>query len=153
ELEPRCLLSTFAQLFVRTAWQDLVGHPIAHAELARLSHRLDHGVSRHDVVEQIEQTGAYRSHLVHGLNHALLGTAGPAGLFRQEMDFLAAGGAVEKLEAVLLASADYYRRAGETNLGFLRAVYHDVLGQALDQHGQDRYAPLLASAGSSLARE
>jgi hypothetical protein len=153
QLEPRCLLSTVDQLFVRSAWQDLVGKPIPQAELGRLSRRLDHGVSRRGIVEQIEQTRAYRTHLVRGLDQTLLGTARWAGLFRQEVAFLAAGGAVEQLEAVLLASADYYRRAGETNLGFLRAVYRDVLGQALDPHGKDRYAPLLAPHEAGVAAE
>src|SRR5262249_6702590 len=141
----RCLLSTVDQLFVRSAWQDLVGQPIAAKELAQLSGHLNRGVSRHRIVQEIEQTAAYRRQLVRGLNQDLLGAAGGSGLFRQEVDFLAAGGAVEQLEAVLLASAAYYRRAGGTNRGFLRAVYHDVLGQAQDQHSLDPYAPLLAS--------
>src|SRR5262249_37824054 len=127
ELESRCLLSAVNQLFVRTAWQDLVGQPISHTELARLSRRLDHGVSRHGIVTQNEQTRSYRTHLVQELNQMLLGTAVRTDLFRQEVAFLAAGRAIEQLEAVLLASADYYRRAGGTNAGFLRAVYHDVL--------------------------
>src|SRR5262249_276866 len=141
------------QLFVRTAWQDLVGQPISHTELARLSRRLDHGVSRHGIVTQIEQTRSYRTHLVQELNQMLLGTAVRTDLFRQEVAFLAAGRAIEQLEAVLLASADYYRRAGGTNAGFLRAVYHDVLGQPLDQRGQNLYAPQLASPGDGGAAE
>src|SRR5262249_32437538 len=66
ELEARCLLSTIDQLFVGSAWQDLVGQPIAARELAQLSGHLNHGVSRHGIVQEIEQTDAYHRHLVRG---------------------------------------------------------------------------------------
>jgi hypothetical protein len=153
ELEPRCLPSTLDQLFVSGAWQDLVGRPIPPGQLARLSHRLAHGVSRQRVVEQIEQTEVYRTHLVRGLNQVLLGSALGADGVRQEVAFLNSGGTVGQLEAALLASADYYHKAGGTVGHFLRSLYRDVLGQPLDRRGRDLYAPLLASAGTGLAAE
>jgi hypothetical protein len=153
ELEPRCLPSSLDGLFVSNAWQDLVGRPIPPSQLARLSRRLDHGASRPRVVEQIEQTTAYRSQLVRGLNQALLGAMLGPDVVRQEVAFLGAGGTTDQLQAALLASADYYRRAGGTAVGWLRAVYRDVLGRPLDRSGRQRYGPLLAPAGSGFLAE
>jgi hypothetical protein len=104
-------------------------------------------------VERIEQTTAYRGQLVRGLNRALLGSALGADVVRQEVAFLAAGGAVEQLEAALLAAPNYYQKAGGTIVHFLRALYRDVFGQSLDRRGRQRYVPVLKSAGTGLAAE
>jgi hypothetical protein len=153
ELEPRRLLSTLDQLFVGNAWQDLVGTPVSSRELARLSRRLDHGTSRASIVEQIEQTAAYRTAFVRGLNQGLLGASLGADVVGEETAFLAAGGTADQLQAALMSSADYYRRAGGTPVGFLRAVYRDALGQPLDRSGRQRYGPLLASVGDGFLAE
>ena len=43
---------------------------------------------------------------------------------------------LEKLEARILGSGEYFsRRAGNTNAGWLKAVYSDVLGRPLDSGG------------------
>jgi hypothetical protein len=153
ELEARYVLSSVDSLFVASAWQDLVGKPIPPAELARLSGRLDHGVSRPRVVREIEQTGAYRTHFVRELNQTLLGGALAADVVGEEKAFLAAGGTADQFEAALLASADYYRRAGGTAVRFLRAVYRDVLGKSPDRRGRERYVPPLASAAAGPTAE
>ena len=80
-----------------------------------------------------------------GFYHALLGRAAdPAGrgLFTS---LLATGASHEQIRAAILASDEYFQRAGGTERGFLEALYHDVLGRGIDVTGAANWRYALGS--------
>src|SRR5262249_10561483 len=92
-----------------------------------------------------------RTLLVQGLFTSLLGrprppSAAEVGPFVAQ---LAAGATVEQIKATILSSPEYFQvRAHGTNLGFLQALYADVLGRGLDPSGQATFGGML-NAGIS----
>jgi hypothetical protein len=74
----------------------------------------------------------YRIHLVQGWHRTLLGRAADLPRLMQCVQFLAAGGAVVRLKEALLALPEYFSHCGgDTDAGFLEALYRDVLGRAI----------------------
>jgi Domain of unknown function (DUF4214) len=61
---------------------------------------------------------------------------------------LAAGGTLEQVESMILASPEYYQTHGGSDAGFLAAVYHDVLNRPLDVAGQAGWTAALAHGSS-----
>jgi hypothetical protein len=65
ELEPRCLLNATNRLFAADAHNDLIQHAIPSDRLRLYRSQLDLGVSRPQVVKEIENTLEYQSHLMN----------------------------------------------------------------------------------------
>jgi hypothetical protein len=155
ELEPRVVLSASSERFVGAAYQALVGQPPPAARLAVLSNQLDQGVSNLEVVKEIINSPAYRRHQVDELYRHFLHRRPDRGGRAAAVHFLLKGGPVEQLETGILGSAEYARkRGGGSQLGFLSAVFHDVVGHRFDprrvdpgvlqqQQGSDKAAPPL----------
>jgi hypothetical protein len=121
------------QEFVALVYQDLLGRPAGDTELAAWGGLLDMGVSRSQVVLDIETApgNEYYTHLVKGFYQAYLRRAeSPSddSALVSYLGFLAAGGSVEQVRAMFVGSAEYFdTRGGGTNAGFLSALYQDVL--------------------------
>jgi virginiamycin B lyase len=104
---------------------------------------LNQGVSRSQVVLDIEASPEYRTLAVEQLYQSLLGrSADPAGL-SSFVAYLGAGHSVEDVKVQILGSAEYYARSGGTKSGFLAALYSDVLGRAIDPTGQVAFSRIL----------
>jgi uncharacterized protein DUF4214 len=74
--------------------------------------------------------------VVENLYRALLGRSGDAGGMNAFEQFLQNGGTVEQVEAAMIGSLEYLtNHGGGVNDGFLSAVYHDLLGRAIDPNG------------------
>src|SRR5262249_49759495 len=98
---------------------------------------------RSQVVRMIENSKEYRIKVVRDLYRAYLGReADPFGL-NVFVGFLASGGTITQLRAILLGSPEYFAKAGGTNLGWLKADYRVVLGRDLDPVGRDFCGRLL----------
>jgi autotransporter-associated beta strand protein len=140
------------QCFVTDAYMDLLGRSPDPGGLAAWTALLDlNQATRLQVALGIENSPEYRMDVVQQLYQRLLRRAAdPAGL-TGGVSFLAAGGTSTQLEAVILASPEYFQtRGGGTNLGFLQAVYLDVLGRAIDPSGQQTFTQALNAGMSRL---
>jgi hypothetical protein len=85
------------------------------------------------------------------LYHLLLHRAPDPDGLAAGINMLAQGNSVDQLEADILSSDEYFMtRGGGTNVGWLTAVYQDVLGQPLDAASQQTYTQALASGMSRL---
>jgi hypothetical protein len=141
-LEARELLASSSQLFVTQAYRDLLHREAEPGGLAFWSGLIDRGHSRADVALGIESSPETRAKAVSGLYGSLLGRPpDPLGL-SSAIQFLGAGGRMEQLEAVLLGSPEYFQRGGGTTRGFLKALYRDILGRAVDPSGAATWTPL-----------
>jgi streptogramin lyase len=133
------------EVWVRQLYQDLLQRPADNAGLAAWLALLARGASRVQVVSEFEASLEYRTKVVENLYTRLLGRpADPAGLAGY-VQFLGQGGTAQQVEAAILSSAEYYqKRAGQNPMGFLAALYHDVLGRPLDNAGAMGWGELLA---------
>jgi hypothetical protein len=111
--------------------------------------QLQEGVSRGQVVLAIESSPEYRALQVQGLYRSLLKRAADPGGLASSIAFLAAGGTVEQLGAVIAGSQEYFQaRGGGTNNGFLGALYQDVLNRPIDSAGQTGFTTALTNGAT-----
>jgi hypothetical protein len=140
------------QLFVAQVYRDLLGREVDAGGLTFWSGNLDQSTrTRAQVVQGIENSQEYHQLTVTRLFNQLLHRApDPVGL-QGLTNFLAQSGhTTAQLEDLILGSPEYYMRfGGGTRLGFLQAVYQDVLGRPIDPAGQAFWLDQLARRGLS----
>ncbi|MCI0456649.1 MAG: FG-GAP-like repeat-containing protein [Gemmataceae bacterium] len=144
---------TTAERFVTQVYRDLLQREAELGGLAFWSGLLDRGAAgRSQVVEGILNSVEYRTLAVRQVYREILQReVDPSGLesWVHFLNFREAGHGVEDLKALLLGSGEYYARiAGGTSMGFLAAVYEDVLGRRPDPAGLTRWTTLLTAGAS-----
>src|SRR5205823_1616721 len=115
------------------------------AGLADWAGLLDQGVSTAAIVQGIQHSPEYRIRAVDRLYQALLDRGlDPAGQAAC-LDLLAAGGSLDQIHNIILASPEYLAGHGHgTTDGFLRALYQDALGRGIDPVGLQNWQALMA---------
>jgi hypothetical protein len=153
ELLPGGVRGTADQRWLSETYRDLLNRAIDSSGLAFYGNQLSHGMSRLQVVENIENasTNEYRTDEVEALyNQYLHRVADPTGL-ANSVAFLQSGGTLEQLTSMLAGSLEYFNNSGGTNSGFLAAYYQDALGRAIDSSGSATWTAALA-AGATRAQ-
>jgi predicted RNA methylase len=136
--------------FVAQVYLDLLHRPADQAGLANFAGLLDQGVSRAQVVFDIENSMEFRTDEVMGLYSQFLHRSADAAGLAGFVNFLANGGTVEQAAALIVGSPEYFqRRGGSTKDGFLNAVYQDGLNRAIDPAGQAGFAMALANGATT----
>jgi hypothetical protein len=125
------VVGTLDQQFVGGLYQTLLERQPDPGGLATWMDALDHGVSRTDVAQQIQQSAEARGQQVQGLYHQYLHrSADPSGL-STFVGVLLDGGTLEQVSATLTSSTEYLQvRSGGSNAGFVTSLYNDALGRA-----------------------
>jgi Domain of unknown function (DUF4214) len=119
------------------------------AGLAQWSDLLDQGTSRMQVVLDIQSSPEFTRYTVNSLYSRYLHRfADPIGL-TDSVNFLRAGGTVERLIGALVSSPEFLQGQGKgTRDGFLDALYQDALDRAVDPGGRAAWDQALASGVS-----
>ncbi len=74
------------------------------------------------------------------------GSAAPG----QDVTDLSQGATIEQVESVMYGTAAFYlQQGGDTDLGFLQALYQDALGRPLDTAGENFYLAQLSAGDTS----
>jgi len=143
---------TAHQRFVSQVYLDLLQRPADPGGLAFWSGLLDSGQeTAQQVALGIEQSQEHHHLVVNELyGEYLHRAADPVGLAGWSA-FLGGGGTIDELRAHLLGSAEYFADSGNTNGGFVTAVYRDVLGRPVDLGGGRAWQGALAAGASPLA--
>jgi hypothetical protein len=140
--DPNSLISR-SRAFVAQVYHDLLHRPVDPVGLSAWSAAIDQGMSTVFVVMQIEMSAEYRAVEVQQIYQTILGRpADPLGLING-IAFLV-GHTVEQLESSLLASPEFFQRAGGTNAGFLNALYQSVLGRPIDATAAIHFGGMLS---------
>jgi hypothetical protein len=105
---------------------------------------LNQGVPASNVIQAIEGSVEYRDNQVQQLYQRYLHRAADAGGLQGFVNFLAAGGTVGQVAAILVGSGEYAFWHG-TNESFLVGVYEDALDRAADPTGMSNFSQALAS--------
>ena len=133
---------TANQRFLSNVYLDLLNRPIDAASLNTWGAMLDAGVSRTNVVLAIENDPGHEFLHVE-VNDAFLQylkrDADVSGT-TSFTNFLAGGGTVEQMDALIVTSPEFLNvQGGGTYQGFLNALYQDALGRAIDSSGQQSF--------------
>jgi lysophospholipase L1-like esterase len=115
--------------FVDALYRDFLSRSADQAGISYWSAQLDHGVSRLAVAMTFAKTDEHFADLVHADYRDDLGhdaTAGDVGYWLAQRH---AGLTESQLNARIIASDEFYYRAGGNDGAWLEAVYDDVLGR------------------------
>ncbi len=148
-LEERCLMDAAGDAFVAKAFQDLLGRPAEPAAVSYYSGLLDQGTSRTQIVLDIENTQEYLTDYVQ-MDYAqyLHRGADPAGL-ANGIQILQSTVNPEALLSLLTSSNEYFQtRGGNTNNGYVNALFEDFLGRPADPGALTYYDGQLAAGVS-----
>jgi hypothetical protein len=144
------------QSFVFQLYFDLLGRRVDPAGLASWSGRLDRGVPRNQVVQAIQGSLEYRMKLVNDAFFQFLGRpADPQGM---QMGlgilsgvplYVGSAPGVTQLKLRLLSSTEYYlHHGGNSNAGFVDALFRDLNGRPVDPANALLYGAQLAQGAS-----
>ena len=139
---------TANQRYVCHVYLDVDGRIAEAAGLAYWSSKLDSGTPRATVARQYVFTPEARSVLVNRLYVLYLGRDGDNAGVAYWADQIGRGVTPDAVRALLVASSEYFARAGGTNAGFVGALYRDILRRSVDPAGQSYWLGLLQSGHS-----
>jgi uncharacterized delta-60 repeat protein len=126
--------------FVAQVYRDVLHREADPTGMSYFTGLLDTGqADRSQVVLFIEASPECRTLAVQQLYQQFLGRPAEAGGLTTWLNYLAAGATVEQVAAQVLGSAEYYALHGGTHMGFLEALYHDVLGRSMDDVGRSAW--------------
>ncbi len=138
--------------FVDQVYQDLLNRQADPTGLAFFSGELDQGMTRSQVVAQLENTTEYRTVVVQKAFQQFLHRAADTAGVNFWVNFLQQGKTIEQLGEGLVTSSEYLQsRGGGTTSGFLSALYQDALGRAIDTSAQTFYTQQIA-AGTTMSQ-
>ncbi len=134
------------QIFVDQVYQDLLNRQADAVGLAFWSSLLDQGVTRTQVVADIEASTEFLTVTVQNVYQQFLHRAAdPSGLSGWVSN-LQHGATLQQVEAGIIGSPEYFQnRGGGTNNGFLTALYQDALNRGVDPTGQAFFTQQLNS--------
>jgi len=134
------------QFFIAEVYEDLLGRPVDPGGLAFWTAQLDAGSPRAAVSQQLVQTDEYFATIIRpAYQEFLFRQPDAAGLAFWTMQ-MGHGLTDEQLQAGFIGAPEYFeRRGGNTNAGWLLAMYQDLLHRAPDTNGENFWLIQLAA--------
>ncbi|HET6881721.1 MAG TPA: TIGR03118 family protein [Pirellulales bacterium] len=137
--------------WINEVYGDLLSRSADPGALAWWSGQLSAGVSRSQVVADIEAGTEYRGDEVQSIFQTYLQRSADSGAISFGTQYLAAH-SVEQLAALVVGSPEYFQvRGGGSNDGFLTALYADALHRAVDA-GARKYFDGLLNGGATTSQ-
>src|SRR5207244_226589 len=133
--------------YVVQTWHDAMGTSIDKVTLANWTAQLDSGLLPSEFAYEVTHSDTYYASVITPIYSHYLGRAPDAAGLDYWVDRMQHGLTDEQLEAGFIGSAEYYQRAGNTNAGWVDALYRDLLGRDADAQGEAYWEARLA-AGS-----
>jgi uncharacterized protein (TIGR03118 family) len=140
------ITGTANERFVDLVYQQLLNRQADPGGLAFWAAQIDQGVTRAQVIAQVEASPEYRTDVIQKTYQRFLHrSADPAGL-NFWRNFLQQGGTTEQMDAGIVSSPEYLQaRGGGNNDGFLNALFQDALNRPIDTAGHDFFTQELAN--------
>jgi Domain of unknown function (DUF4214) len=138
--------TTSDQRFVAQAHRDLLDRAPASADLATFADALGKGGTRTQVAAALLASDEYRVALTQSFYTSYLRRTASAPESAAGLGLLKAGATDEDLRSLVLGSGEYLTtQGGGTVHGFLNALYHDVLGRAIDPAAESAFTTALST--------
>jgi hypothetical protein len=118
------------QKFVTQAYEDVLGRAPSRAEYTNWLKFIEARGSRMQFAAFLTSSAEYKNKLVEGWYMQFLRRDASSTEIATGANLLLNGATDKQIIAILIASDEYYRRAGGTDELFLRQVYADLLGRA-----------------------
>jgi hypothetical protein len=135
--------------FVAQVYLDLFHRVADPSGTTTFNNALNQGASRTLVVQDMTASLEWRIDVVENLYSTLLHRVVDIPGLIVAVGFLEGGGTDEQLAATIAGSLEYFQnQGGGTNDGFLKALYQDVLGRAIDTSGQMTFSQALLAGMS-----
>src|SRR5581483_1283330 len=96
---------------------------------------MNEGQTRTQIVSGFEGSLEYRTNQVENLYSTLLGRPADTTGLNDFVSRLGSGATINQVESAILGSDEYFQHAGDSNSGYLKQLYHDVLGRDVDPTG------------------
>ena len=139
------------QNWLNQVYLDTLGRAPSPAEVAAGLLQIRQGVRHNNVVLGILSGPEYTANLAAAAAVKILDQPTSSAAPGQDVTDLSQGATIEQVEAVMYGTAAFYlEQGGDSDLGFLEALYQDALGRPLDAAGQASYMAQL-SAGTTSA--
>src|SRR5262249_47563991 len=127
-------------------FQDVLGRPVDSAAQSYYLAYLSRGAARNGVVTSLTGSAEYRQKVVADSYQRFLHRSADAAALTSGVNFLAAGGTDEQYQATLIGSAEYLQNRGNgSNIGFLDALYFDLLNRSIDASARTLFLSQLSS--------
>ncbi|MGH7138759.1 MAG: TIGR03118 family protein, partial [Pirellulales bacterium] len=122
-------------LFVGSAFQDVLNRPADMGALSFLSNALQNGLPRYTFASDLTHSDEYLDDQINQAYLEFLGRdADSAGLVYW-LNLMKGGMTIEQLDADFIGSPEFFAFAGDTDDLFVEHMYFDVLGRAADTAG------------------
>jgi len=148
---PACTGASGNTAFVCALYEDLLGRAPDAPGLALWQSQLAGGTSRSQVASMLLASQEYRTDLVEGYYQSFLGRpADPSGI-SSWVGALSAGASDQSVIEGLLGSDEFYSGSGSAQIGFVFALYEDLLGRPPDPQGVLGWSTQIAAGTSRTA--
>ncbi|HET6880016.1 MAG TPA: DUF4214 domain-containing protein, partial [Pirellulales bacterium] len=152
ELLPGGVRGTADERFVSELYRDVLGRAVDATSLAFWSAELTAGTSRTAVAAQLiaaADAGELRDQIIQNAFQTYLHRSADPGALAYFGQLLANGTTVQQLNVDVLTSDEYFNvRGGDTDAGFLNALYEDLLGRPIDSGSQTVLVQFMNLGGS-----
>ena len=130
--------------FIARAYQDVLGRPIDPSGQAYWLGQMKNGVTRTQVANQLLRSVEHSNARVQNMFTTYLHRPAGGSDIAAFSSMLQHGTPAEDVRTAILASPEYFNsRGGGGNIGFVTALYQDVLGRAPDAQGSSSFVQAL----------
>lgn len=133
--------------YITQVYQDLLQAPPSSSDLTTWDSFLTGGGTRFNFVMAVEQKPAYLDLLIDKQYSDYLHRS-PTGLELSNLQSAMSGGlTVEQMQSAILGTSEFFTDSGGTNLGFVDALYPDVLNRPPTSGELTGWENILGSGG------
>jgi hypothetical protein len=132
--------------FIAQAYLDVLGRPVDPSGLSFWSGLLNSGaINRAQFATGLATSPEYQHDLIEGYFQDYLGRPADSSGLATFGSILASGTWDEVVQADIVSSPEFFARSGSTNVGFVEALYQDLLNRPADPGGLADWTAALAS--------
>jgi len=117
------------QIFLNALYEDILSRPIDPASLASLEAKMSAGETNEQIAYEVVSSKESYQDLVTSWFQQFLGRAPISSELAEFQGDLSGGETEEQVQANILGSPEFYQDAGNTDIGFVTALYQDLLGR------------------------
>jgi hypothetical protein len=138
-------------VWVGRLYQDVLHRSASPAETTAWVRRLGNGMAQQQVVDAIANSTEAKMRRINAVYQQYLGRQADGGGMSRWLRAYDQGGIQAVLQGVL-SSQEYFNRQGGSVLGFVQALYRDLLGRSAGQSEVNRWVPAAGQSGADVVR-
>jgi len=138
--------------FVAAAYQVLLGRQPDSAASQIFLQMLAQGADRPAIVNALINSAEFRQDEINALYQHFLKRSADQASLNTFGTMLAQGATIQQVAVALVGSSEYFALHGNTNAGFVQALYQNALGRPASQNDLNYFAGQLSPGGATRAQ-